>query len=127
MEDAYRSEGVLDRDGIYGEGTDGIAGFKRFLSLLELKPDLLPAWWSSTSAMECVAFSSCHCDSQGVVQWSGLVYAAGWTNIVQHYRDFSMPSQLRVFAEQVYGSGYGDALNVDVWLEALVVSEKDRQ
>lgn len=103
MADAHAYMGFSDLDGIYGDGVDGSPGLYRFLKLLEMKPDLAPDWWSSDKATKCVAFGSS--TSSSFDNWSDLAYAIQMKDVVRHYGDSSMPDQLRLFGEQVYGNG----------------------
>jgi splicing suppressor protein 51 len=101
MEDDYKVSGDADRDSIYGGAPNGYAGFRRFVDKIEARNrELLPSWWSDEKAREC----------EGVGRrggWSSLNGAIEKSDVVDHYGDPMFPMQLRMFAEQIYGSGPG--------------------
>ena len=93
----------LHRDGSYsGTQEDGTA-FRKFLNKAHSKPGLLPSWWSPTTVDECITVSL------PAGQWSSLTTKVGKGDIIEHYGDGEMPIQLRMLAEEVYGSGVGGA------------------
>lgn len=73
-------------------------GFRRFLRLVESQQELLPSWWSTTKADECVALGL-----SGAL-WNFLALAVQEHDIIQHYRSSLMPMQLRI-GEQISGTG----------------------
>jgi splicing suppressor protein 51 len=103
MDQTFIYGGIADNDGLYGRGVDGRAGLRRFLGLLQSKRALLPKWWSPSSPTECVAFGS-NIERFGFLSWSNLAVTICAEDVVEHYGDPSMPNQLRLFGEQVYGS-----------------------
>lgn len=100
VEDDYKFGGEVDNDSLYGGAQDGRRGFRRFLRLAEKQGRLLPLWWSREKAAECEAVGM----SRG---WSSLAAAVEKSDIIEHYGNPVMPMQLRMFGEQVYGSGPG--------------------
>ncbi|GIJ86954.1 hypothetical protein Asppvi_005853 [Aspergillus pseudoviridinutans] len=93
LDDDYTFTGDVHADSIYGGATDGgCAGFRRFLKRVERKPDLLPRWWTPAKAEECIRH---------------LGYAVEKHDVVEHYGNNLMPMQLRMFGEQVLGTGPG--------------------
>lgn len=94
--------GDVQADSIYGGATDGgRASFRRFLKRVERKPALLPSWWTPAKAEECVRYGT---DS---ANWSYLGHAVEKHDIIEHYGNHLMPMQLRMFGEQVFGTGPG--------------------
>ncbi|RAK98811.1 uncharacterized protein BO80DRAFT_479345 [Aspergillus ibericus CBS 121593] len=100
MEDDYVFTGDADMDCIYGGAPDSRDGFRRFLRLAERKRGLLPEWWSPQKAKACVAFGLRRGDN-----WSSLACAVEKSDVLEHYKDPSFPMQLRMFGEQVWGTG----------------------
>ncbi|KAI9855040.1 MAG: hypothetical protein M1813_000584 [Trichoglossum hirsutum] len=100
MEDDFKLEGIADADSIYGDARDSRQGFRRFLHLAERRPRLLPLWWSQEKAAECEAVGV----NDG---WSSLASMIEKSDVMEHYGNPNMPMQLRMFGEQVYGSGPG--------------------
>ena len=100
MEDQYNFEGDADMDSIYGGAPDSRDGFRRFLRWTESRRGLLPSWWSPEKAAECQATGM-----RG--GWSSLASAVEKRDILDHYGDSSMPMQMRMFGEQIYGTGPG--------------------
>ena len=124
MEQAYTYGGFVDFDGIYSHGEDGTAGLTRFLKLLESKPGLLPGWWSPFKTVECVGFGFCAQDSSFSPR-SDLALAIRENDVVAHYGDPSMPNQLRLFGEQVYGNSPGSSLGGDAILAVHLAAENE--
>ncbi|KAK6357720.1 hypothetical protein TWF718_002029 [Orbilia javanica] len=100
-EDNYNLEGNVSADNVLGGAKDSSQGFHRFLSLVEAKPHLLPAWWTPEKSQECVKYGL---DTGG---WYSLKNAPEKGDIIEHYGESTMPMQLRMFGEQVYGTGPG--------------------
>ncbi|KAF4952093.1 hypothetical protein FSARC_12725 [Fusarium sarcochroum] len=101
VEDIYNLEGEAEADSLYSGASDGLAGFKCFLSKVSKKKGLLPSWWTPEKQKECEEFGM---DSS---QWQDLRTAAGKQGIIDHYGDSRFPMQLRMFGEVVYGKGPG--------------------
>ncbi|EAW06577.1 putative MYND domain protein [Aspergillus clavatus NRRL 1] len=102
LDDDYTFTGDVDADSIYGGATDGgRAGFRRFLKRVERNPDLLPRWWTPAKAEECMRYGT---DS---ASWSDLGCAVEKHDVSEHYGNQLMPMQLRMFGEQVLGTGPG--------------------
>ncbi|KAK6535761.1 hypothetical protein TWF281_000013 [Arthrobotrys megalospora] len=100
-QDDYKLENKIDADNVLGGAKDSSKGFRRFLGLAAAKPHLLPAWWTSEKEQECVDFGM---DAQ---KWQSLYKSISKEEIIEHYGDAYMPMQLRMFGEQVYGTGPG--------------------
>ena len=107
-EDDYNF-GELDADSMYGgELQSGEQGFKRFLLLAKSKSKLNPPpppppqnlGWTPEKAKECVQFGRVDNDH-------GLASVVEKSDIMEYYGSADMPMQLRMYAEQVYGSGPG--------------------
>jgi splicing suppressor protein 51 len=123
MEQAYMYGGFVDFDGIYSHGEDGSNGLIRFLKLLEPKPDILPDWWSSSKLSECVEFGfRAHVSGSS---WSDIALAIREDDVVEHYGDLSMPNQLRLFGEKVYGNGPGGSISGNAILAVHLAAEKE--
>ncbi|PYH94745.1 hypothetical protein BO71DRAFT_398686 [Aspergillus ellipticus CBS 707.79] len=116
MEDQYNCYGDADEDSVYGGAADSRVGFRRFLKLVEGKKGLLPGWWGKGNVEGCVALGL----TEG---WSSLGVAAEKNDIIEHYGDASMPMQLRMLGEQIYGVGPYGQPGAEM-LEAMVGSEK---
>jgi mitochondrial splicing suppressor protein 51 len=101
LEDDYKFSGDVDVDSIYGGAPNGYKGFNRFLGKIEAKNRaLLPSWWSKEKAEECEKLGR----RNGRSSLSSTIEKG---DIVEHYGDPLMPMQLRMFGEQVYGTGPG--------------------
>ncbi|PWY83793.1 putative MYND domain protein [Aspergillus sclerotioniger CBS 115572] len=100
MEDRYVFFGDADLDCIYGGAPHSGKEFRRFLRLTEGHPGLLPEWWSSENAMECMAFGL-----RPPNGWSSLAHPVEKADVIDHHKDPSFPMQLRMFGEQVWGMG----------------------
>lgn len=100
MEDNYTFTGDVEIDSIYNEAPSGVYGFRRFVHEAEQKAGLLPPWWKPQKVNECVG-------SAGTTRndWSNLSHAVEKSDIMEQYGTQDMPMQLRMFAEQVYGTG----------------------
>lgn len=99
--DAYRLR-VEDERNFSGEtnAANGEAGLRQFLRLAQTRGSLLPSWWSTEKTNECLRFGSTeptHTLQREVTE----------SDISDYYNVFDMPMQLRMFAEQVYGSWPG--------------------
>ncbi|KAE8143738.1 hypothetical protein BDV38DRAFT_276818 [Aspergillus pseudotamarii] len=96
-EDQYTIEGEVDEDSIYSGQPDSRYGFRRFLRLVEQKPDLLPSWWSPEKANACVAYGL------NKDNWSSLDCCAEKGDFIERYGDSTFPMQMRMFGEQICG------------------------
>ncbi|OJJ57691.1 hypothetical protein ASPSYDRAFT_90976 [Aspergillus sydowii CBS 593.65] len=102
--DAYRlyrdDRSVLTRqvspDGIYRGVFDSRDEFCRFLNLAESRHGLLPSWWSYQNTGECLSRGMCD-------DWSCLAVRVNYSGIIEHYKDTTFASQLKVIARQIYG------------------------
>ncbi|KAI9821443.1 MAG: hypothetical protein M1826_000679 [Phylliscum demangeonii] len=102
MEDDYTLTGDVANASLYGGAADsGRRHFRRFLSLAARHPALLPPWWSTTHA------AACEREAMQARRWSCLTSAVEKGDLIEHYGNPLMPMQLRMFAEQVYGTGPG--------------------
>ena len=101
MEDDYNLTGDADFDSIYAGSSSGYRGFRRFLEQIQARnKELLPAWWSDANALECERAGRRD-------DWSSLKCAIEKSDVIEHYGDRLFPMQLRMFAEQIYGTGPG--------------------
>lgn len=99
MDDDYKLTGDVEEDSLY-DGGDPRPGFIRFLAQAACKPNLLPDWWSTEKAHECIRFGS-------VEGWSNLISAMESEDIREHYGNPTMLMQMRMFGEQVIGTAPG--------------------
>ena len=100
MEDDYKFSGHVETESIYDGASNSRRSFQRFLKEVEKNSAQLPTWWSPEKAQECMQYGMGE-------NWSSLSRAAGKSDIVGYYGNPLMPMQMRMFAEQVYGSGPG--------------------
>ncbi|KAJ4259676.1 hypothetical protein NW762_007606 [Fusarium torreyae] len=101
VEDMYNLEGEVEADSLYSGASNSLTGFKRFLSKVSKRKELLPSWWTPEKQKECEAFGM---DSS---QWQDLRTGVEKQDIIDHYGDSRFPMQLRMFGESVYGKGPG--------------------
>lgn len=109
--DAYRlrmeddsNMGDIDEDSIYNDEPDGRKGFRRFLRKAESRANLLPPWWTAEKKAACEAMGL----TGGDDGWSNLRNMVDKHGVIKHYGGNNlMPMQLRMFAEQVIGTGPG--------------------
>jgi mitochondrial splicing suppressor protein 51 len=95
-EDEYSFAG--NQIGIYNQ-EDPRVEFKRFLDLAESRPGLLPPWWDIQKRKECER------SAVDPANWSNINCAVEKSDIQEHYNNSSMPMQLRILAEKIYGKG----------------------
>ena len=101
--DAYRLR-VEDKyvfrqnsSGLYA-GEDPMPEFKRFLNLAEKGKNVLPVRWDKKKRR------ACERQANDKKEWSCVYFAAEERDIIEHYKNDSMPVKLRMLAERVYGS-----------------------
>ena len=99
MDDLYQFQ-EPEADSLYSGAPNGQKGFRRFLRLVEAKPNLLPSWWSPAKNAECLEFGRADNDH-------GLKFVIEKHDIQEYYGNNDMPMQLRMLAEGVYGSAIG--------------------
>ena len=93
-EDDYKYAG--DPRGIYNEDPP-LPDFRRFLDLAQKRKGLLPTWWSPEKRQQCERLAG------DDTQWAHIGYAVQKSDMIEHYRDATMPTRLRMLAEKVYG------------------------
>ncbi|KAJ8122495.1 hypothetical protein ONZ43_g1323 [Nemania bipapillata] len=91
-----------DKDSIYGGAEDGLAGFRRFLCRAKAVPRMLPSWWGDKKQAECEQLGC----QEG---WSSLDTPIDHVAVRQYYKDKYMDIQLRLLAEDIYGTSIGHA------------------
>lgn len=96
VEDEYAFGG--NTIGIYN-GEQPLPPFKKFLSLAESRPALLPSWWNPEKRRECERLAV-----NG--EWSNIKAAVEKSDIQDHYNDNMMPMKLRILGEKIYGKGF---------------------
>lgn len=102
--DDFTTEGLKDKDGLYGGASHSHAGFKRFLVKAEARQDLLPHWWfMGKAAANCLRMGG-GLGATGT-EWSSLSRKVDKAAIIDHYANPEMPMQLRMLGEQVYLRG----------------------
>ncbi|KAF8980749.1 hypothetical protein BGZ46_003748 [Entomortierella lignicola] len=99
MNDDFNFQYKVENESIYGSAPNPIESFKRFLGLVK-EEDLFPPWWSEEMMSECLDFGST--DS-----WSSLTTRINKHTLLEHYVHPFMDAQLRIFSQQVYGTGPG--------------------
>ncbi|KAJ5591599.1 MYND domain protein [Penicillium hispanicum] len=113
--DDFKENGYIHAGSVYGGAADGgIANFRKFLDKVGSRHDLFPPWWNASHARECVCF--------GIVpsRWSYLARIVDDTEIRAYYQLPTMPTQLRLFAAQIYGMGPGGKDSRDLLFLHLV-------
>lgn len=102
MDDVAKFDAVREPDSLYAPGvTDSLPGFRAFLRRVRDKQGLLPSWWSDEKEQECEALGS---DPAG---WCSLRNKVDKAAIQDHYGEQSLPMQLRMVGEAIYGRGPG--------------------
>jgi mitochondrial splicing suppressor protein 51 len=94
----------MDNDHKFSGGSNtrnatGDAWFRDFLRLTETR-GLLPPWWCTRKTNECVDLGKTNSNHD-------LKKTADKGKLADYYRATDFPMQLRIFAEQVYGSAPG--------------------
>ncbi|KAI9374061.1 hypothetical protein BJX61DRAFT_344395 [Aspergillus egyptiacus] len=119
MADQRQFEGSAETNSLFGESADISGSFRRFLrKVTEEKRELLPSWWSPEKAEECEQLA------ETGVGWSSLYNnAVQKQDIIDHYENPLMPMQIRMFAEQIYGTGPGGQSGA-VILPIMAMQEK---
>lgn len=77
-----------DPNNIYGEVPNSRDDFRRFLSLAESRPGVLPSWWTPHTATECLSSGFCE-------DWSSLAVRVNDSEIIEHYGDSTFLLQLK--------------------------------
>ncbi|TGJ84650.1 hypothetical protein E0Z10_g4125 [Xylaria hypoxylon] len=101
MEDNDVYAGIHYEDSIYGDATDGLEGFRMFLDRAKVITHMMPSWWSDNKQAECEELGR----QEG---WSSLSEKIDATSVHEHYSDKFIDIQLRMLAEDIYGTGIGD-------------------
>ncbi|KAL8933416.1 MAG: hypothetical protein Q9216_006374 [Gyalolechia sp. 2 TL-2023] len=96
VEDDYKY--ACDNHGLYNE-EDPRPEFAQFLNLAEKRTGLLPGWWNKETRAACEAMAA----DGSKENWADLSCAVEKSDIMEHYKDHSMPMKLRLLAEKVYG------------------------
>lgn len=105
LEDDYKYDGDVTVGSVYDGSPNGLPAFRRFMKLVAKRPGLLPAWWDGErQRKECEAFGM-RKEADGEECWGGLRTCMEKSDIMEYYGDSTMPMQLRMFGEDVYGSG----------------------
>ena len=97
VEDEYTYRGDVSDDSIYGGGNP-VPGFRRFLQKAEACSGVLPSWWNEEKRKACIA------KGNAKDHWSSLHSAVEKHDIQDHYKDSTMPMQLRMLAEEIIGT-----------------------
>ena len=107
MEDNYTIECAPSRGSVYDGSPNGLPAFRRFMNLAKKRPGLLPpSWWNEEKRRECEAFGM-RGQAEGEDAWGGLRTYMEKSDIMEYYGDRTMPMQLRMLAESIYGKGPG--------------------
>lgn len=97
VEDECNFRGDISEDSLYGGGNP-VVGFRRFLQKAEKKTGVLPPWWTKEKRDACIA------KGNAKDHWSSLHFAVEKSDIQEHYKNPTMPMQLRMLAEEILGS-----------------------
>ncbi|KAI1081319.1 hypothetical protein F5B20DRAFT_60504 [Whalleya microplaca] len=100
MDDTAKFDGIKEADSLYGGASDGLRGFQGFLAKAKARKGLLPPWWKAEKQTECEALGN-------GAGWSSLRNKIVKDDVNRHYGDPKFAMQLRMLAEEVYGSGIG--------------------
>jgi splicing suppressor protein 51 len=84
--------------GLYAE-EDPLPEFAHFLDLAEKRKGLLPTWWNNETRAACEAMGA----DNSKANWADLHCAIEKSDVMDHYKDPTMPMKLRLLAEKVYG------------------------
>lgn len=84
--------------GLYAN-EDPLPEFTRFLDLAEKRKSLLPTWWNKETRTACEAMGA----DNTKANWADLHCAIEKSDVIDHYKDPTMPMKLRLLAEKVYG------------------------
>ncbi|RWA13127.1 hypothetical protein EKO27_g1998 [Xylaria grammica] len=101
MEDNYTYADICYEDSIYGGAKDGLEGFRVFLQRAKEIPLMMPSWWNDKKQAECEELGRQH-------GWSSLAEKINDASVRGHYEDKLIDIQLRMLAEDIYGTGIGD-------------------
>ena len=103
VHDDHKMVGKVHLDSVYSRRPDAKKGFQRFLRQAESRSGLLPSWWTPEHNEACVAMGQ----TGGDDRWCRLAAKIEKNDVVGHYDNDLMPMQLRMFGEQVFGTGPG--------------------
>lgn len=96
--DDFKFEGIVNEGSVYTGAASSLEDFRHFTRLVSQRPGLFPPWWNNSKQKECEEFG----ETGG--NWSSLKKKVDKDSVISHYSDPRMPMQLRMFAEDVYGS-----------------------
>ncbi|KAF9404565.1 hypothetical protein BGZ94_004095, partial [Podila epigama] len=117
VEDDYNLSGEVSEGSLY-DGGDGVDDFLRFLALVDEKKHLLPPWWTEESKVKCMELAT----TDGETYSYSLQRAVQKGDISDYYHNSLMPMQMRMFGEQVIGTGPGGQRGEGM-LQMMVQSE----
>jgi len=113
IEDEYKFDGDVDEDTILGGGTPATAlgVFREFLEAMTrlgtarpVDKKILPEWWNAEKLNECVKFARDGGNTMSEDNWSRIALLVEKHDVQEHYKDMTMPMQLRMFSYEVDGA-----------------------
>ncbi|KIV99185.1 uncharacterized protein PV09_09138 [Verruconis gallopava] len=97
LEDEHTFRGTSKPGSIYTGSADSSSAFKRYLTKVGSRKNLLPPWWNEEKSKACVAFG------MKENQWSNLRKPVKKSEIIDYYGSPNMPMQMRMLAEDILG------------------------
>lgn len=97
IDDEYAFRGDISDFSLYGGGNP-VKDFRRYLQKAEKRTGVLPSWWTKEKRDACIA------KGNAKDHWSSLHFAVEKEDIQEHYKNPVMPMQLRMLAEEIWGS-----------------------
>ncbi|KAH7060656.1 putative MYND domain protein [Macrophomina phaseolina] len=101
LDDDYKLSQLNTEGSVFAGAPTSLPAFRRFLALAESRQGLLPDWWSPEKRAACVELGTKDSD------WYSLCFGPEKSDFNEHYGDATMAMQMRMFGEQVYGTGPG--------------------
>jgi hypothetical protein len=98
LHDCFLFEGLTAPGTIYSGCADSSIGLVQYLGVARNR-GLLPDWWTCETAEECLA------EGMADGQFHTLKQPLTQAMVVDYYQDATFPTQLRLFAEDVLGTG----------------------
>lgn len=107
VEDEYKFKGDVEAGSMYdgGNARSALRCLTRFLTKMTrldarrpANEKILPDWWGDSKVRGCIQAASVRDD------WSWIEFAIEKPDVQEHYKDDSMPMQLRMFSEYIDGT-----------------------
>jgi splicing suppressor protein 51 len=98
--DDYTFDGKFTNDTIQAGEENSKPAFQTSLCFIEeANSGILPPWWSTDKAEECIAYG------MNTNNWSNLYCTVTKQGLIEHYGDKDMPMQMRMLYEKITGRG----------------------